>query len=430
VERLEQHLMATTTQAASKLGATAPTRTDPIGPPVRDAVEPRTFNTGERAGYNTRLHLENAKRQAEERNFGNILIVDADAHHLNEMTYFQDIAKYIEDEVLRHEVFNGEAGKLMYPGFRGPQHQSLAGRLVRYRNEAMEDLKSDVHPEVEFQRRQMSQIGIDYQVVFPTALLSLGMHPDPFIETEMAWAYMRWVVEEILPDAPHVKTMVYLPMNQPEACLRFVEHFRDHKGVVGWMVTSARYKPVHANEYMRLYGAIQETGLPLSFHAIYHQSERMFEGMNKFISVHALGFLFYNLVHITNVIVNGLPERFPKLKFLWIEGGLAWIPFMMQRLDNEYLMRSSEAPLLRKLPSDYMREMYYTSQPIENNDYALIESTMKAMNAETQLLFSSDYPHWDFNLPSTIYDLPFLSEEAKLRILGKNAWDLFQLERR
>ena len=422
--------MATTTQAASKPGATAPTRTDPIGPPVRDAVEPRTFNTGERAGYNTRLHLENAKRQAEERNFGNILIVDADAHHLNEMTYFQDIAKYIEDEVLRHEVFNGEAGKLMYPGFRGPQHQSLAGRLVRYRNEAMEDLKSDVHPEVEFQRRQMSQIGIDYQVVFPTALLSLGMHPDPFIETEMAWAYMRWVVEEILPDAPHVKTMVYLPMNQPEACLRFVEHFRDHKGVVGWMVTSARYKPVHANEYMRLYGAIQETGLPLSFHAIYHQSERMFEGMNKFISVHALGFLFYNLVHITNVIVNGLPERFPKLKFLWIEGGLAWIPFMMQRLDNEYLMRSSEAPLLRKLPSDYMREMYYTSQPIENNDYALIESTMKAMNAETQLLFSSDYPHWDFNLPSTIYDLPFLSEEAKLRILGKNAWDLFQLERR
>jgi predicted TIM-barrel fold metal-dependent hydrolase len=103
---------------------------------------------------------------------------------------------------------------------------------------------------------------------------------------------------------------------------------------------------------------------------------------------------------------------------------------MMQRLDNEYLMRSSEAPLLKKLPSEYMRDMYYTSQPIENNDYALMESTMKAMNAETQLLFSSDYPHWDFNLPSTIYDLPFLSEEAKLRILGKNAWDLFQLDRR
>lgn len=408
--------------------------TPPAAPPAptvtRDGVEPRLFNTGERAGYHTTLHLENARRQAEERGFKDVLIVDADAHQLNEMTYFQDIATYIEDEVLRHEVFNGEAGKLMYPGFRGPQHQSLAGRLIRYRNEHMEDLKADIPPEVEFSRREMSSIGIDYQVVFPTALLALGMHPDPNIETAMAWAYTRWLTEEILPHSPHVRTMVYLPMNQPEACLRFVERFGDDPGVVGFMVTSARYRPVHANEYMRLYGAIQERGLPLCFHAIYHQQERMFEGMNKFLSVHALGFIFYNLVHITNMVVNGIPERFPRLKLLWIESGLAWIPFLMQRLDNEYLMRSSEAPLLKKLPSDYMREMYYTSQPIENNDHALMESTFTAMNAETQLLFSSDYPHWDFNLPSTIWDLPFLSEAAKRRILGQNAWDLFGLDRR
>ena len=54
--------------------------------------------------------------------------------------------------------------------------------------------------------------------------------------------------------------------------------------------------------------------------------------MNRFISVHALGFVFYNMVHLTNWIINGLPERFPKLKLMWIESGLAWVPFMMQRL--------------------------------------------------------------------------------------------------
>ncbi len=66
--------------------------------------------------------------------------------------------------------------------------------------------------------------------------------------------------------------------------------------------------------------------------------------MNRFISVHALGFVFYNLVHMTNWVINGLPERFPKLKVIWMESGLAWIPFLMQRLDNEYMMRSNEAP--------------------------------------------------------------------------------------
>jgi predicted TIM-barrel fold metal-dependent hydrolase len=69
--------------------------------------------------------------------------------------------------------------------------------------------------------------------------------------------------------------------------------------------------------------------------------------MNRFISVHVLGFTWFNIVHMTNMVINGIPERFPKLKVIWIESGLAWIPFLMQRLDNEYMMRTSEAPLLK-----------------------------------------------------------------------------------
>ena len=37
------------------------------------------------------------------------------------------------------------------------------------------------------------------------------------------------------------------------------------------------------------------------------------EQLNKFISVHALGFTFFNMIHMTNWIINGMPERFPKL---------------------------------------------------------------------------------------------------------------------
>jgi predicted TIM-barrel fold metal-dependent hydrolase len=134
-------------------------------------------------------------------------------------------------------------------------------------------------------------------------------------------------------------------------------------------------------------------------------------------------------VYLTNWIVSGMPERFPKLKTIWIESGLAWVPFLMQRLDNEYMMRSSEAPLLKRKPSDYMREMYFSSQPMEMVDNReALELTFKMIRAETQLLYASDFPHWDMDLPSTIYDLPFLSEEQKRNILGGNAQRLFNLE--
>jgi predicted TIM-barrel fold metal-dependent hydrolase len=101
----------------------------------------------------------------------------------------------------------------------------------------------------------------------------------------------------------------------------------------------------------------------------------------------------------------------------------------MQRRDNEYMMRSSEVPLLKRKPSEYMREMYYSTQPMEmvNNREAL-EMTFKMINAETQLMYASDYPHWDMDLPSTIYDLPFLPEQAKRNILGGNAKRFFNLE--
>jgi predicted TIM-barrel fold metal-dependent hydrolase len=91
------------------------------------------------------------------------------------------------------------------------------------------------------------------------------------------------------------------------------------------------------------------------------------------------------------------------------------------------MLRSSEYPLLKKKPSDYMRNMYYASQPMEAENMRGLACTFEMINAETQLLYASDYPHWDFEVPSRIWDLPFLSEKAKHNILGGTAARLFKL---
>jgi uncharacterized protein len=307
-------------------------------------------------------------------------------------------------------------------------YQDLFGRIPHQQRLGEAVPGGKTHPQVTLVQRAMDSLGVDYMVVFPTPILVLGMHPQPEIEVAVGMAYNRWLVEQILPQDKRIKAMLYLPFNDPKACVDVVERFGDAPGVLGFTVTSTRYKAVHHDDYMPLYSAIQASGKPLGFHSGFHWGDQSMQQCNRFISMHALSFVHFNLVHLTNWIINGLPERFPRLKVLWIESGLAWVPFIMQRLDSEYMMRSSEAPLLKRRPSEYIADMYFTSQPLERSNLKLTEATFEAIKADTQLLFASDWPHWDFDLPSSITTLPFLNEQAKRNILGLNAARLFNLE--
>jgi len=306
--------------------------------------------------------------------------------------------------------------------------QDMGGRVTRYPLRRSEKTEPGKFRDVQLGERWMDAMSVDYSCLFPTGMLNIGMHPQKEMEVDLCWAYNRWVTEKVLPESGgRMYSMLCLPFSDPAACVRQVETFGGRPGVTGFMVTTVRHLQVNDNSYMRLYSSMQERGLSLAFHSGPNWNEPVFRACNRFLSVHALGFTFYNILHLTNWVINGMGERFPKLPVIWIESGLAWVPFLMQRLDHEYMMRPSEAPLLKKKPSDYMRDMYYSSQPMEIQDKEALECTFRMINAETQLLYSSDYPHWDFDLPSTIYDLPFLSEKAKHNILGGTAARLFNL---
>jgi predicted TIM-barrel fold metal-dependent hydrolase len=379
---------------------------------------------------NTTRLLAHARKQAVQRKFDDILIVDVDAHHY-ENENFPAILPYMENDVLRQITMGGRAANTSRgtivptnPGFT----QDMGGRVTRYPLRPSEKVEPGRMRDIQLGERWMDAMSVDYSCLFPTGMLNIGLHPQKEMEVELSWAYNRWLTEKLLPESEgRFYSMLSLPFSDPDASLRHVEEFGHLKGVGGFMVTTVRTLQVNDNAYMKVYRAMEERGLVLSFHSGPNWSEPVFRACNRFISVHALGFTFYNILHCTNWVINGLGERFPKLPVIWIESGLAWVPFLMQRLDHEYMMRPSEAPLLKKKPSDYMRDMYYSSQPMEIQDREAMECTFRMINAETQLLYSSDYPHWDFDLPSTIYDLPFLSEKAKHNILGGTAARLFKL---
>ena len=377
-----------------------------------------------------RAFLDHARREAEERGHYDTLDVDMDCHHYESGAY-REIAPYIDNPAIRRifESYSLPAIQTsILPGNLGDRN--VAGRIRGEQIDVVEHPPGadGMHPVAWSLLRSMRDMAIDYSILFPTPMLVLGVTPQPELEVGLARAYNRWLLKNVLPESDAIKTMLYLPLSDPDASASFIEEFADAPGVLGFLVTCVRYQPIHENRFMKVFAALDERKLPLAFHSAPNWGERSFEQMNRFIGVHALGFPFYAMVQMTNLIYNGIPERFPNIRFAFMEAGVAWLPFMVGRLDNEYRLRSSEAPLLTKMPGDYIRDFYYTSQPIEHFDKPEhMEMIFELFDGENRLLYSSDYPHQDFDLPSTITDLSFLSEEGKRKILGGNAAALFGL---
>jgi len=375
--------------------------------------------------------LANAHRDIARYGLDDYFIVDVDSHHV-ELDSWAEILDHIEDPVLRR---SGKVMAEIWPNAKnlalsnhppGLTFQDVAGRIPHQAQLAEHvEPKDGEARDLTLVRRAIESMGIDVQVVFPQPMLEIGLHPSAAVEQQLIFAYNRWFTSRILGHDPRIKSMLALPFANPDACLRTIREFAGKPGVVGFLVTSQRQAELYRPEYMPVYRELEERGLPLGFHA--GPDYTVGKHVNRFVSVHSLSFVTCNMIHLTNWIINGLPERFPKLKVIWIESGLAWLPFMMQRLDHEYLMRQSDAPLLKKLPSEYMQDMFYTSQPLEMTNMALLEATFTAVHAETQLLFSSDWPHWDFDVPAKIAGLPFLTPQARRNILGENARRVFGL---
>ena len=263
----------------------------------------------------TREILRRARADAERHGYADWLIVDVDAHHVETVSW-PEIIRYVDDPVIRDQAQRYHQERVGAPpygmiGDFGLRYQDCGGRIPHQSDRRETITEKGVHRDIVLTRRAMDGLCVDYMVVFPTPMLFLGMHPQTEMEIQLGRAYNRWVADTLLQGDNGIVALSYLPFNSPEAACRTVEEFAGNDKVIGFTVTSTRYKPVHSNEYMRLYRMIEETGKPLAFHAGYHWQDPSLSTMNTFLGMHSLGFVWCNLVHMTNWILNGLPVKFP-----------------------------------------------------------------------------------------------------------------------
>ncbi|MQA14670.1 MAG: amidohydrolase family protein, partial [Pseudonocardiaceae bacterium] len=116
------------------------------------------------------------------------------------------------------------------------------------------------------------------------------------------------------------------------------------------------------------------------------------------------------------------------LKVVLIEGGFAWVPPLMWRLDGLYQRLRDEVSHLRRRPSDYLRDrIRITTQPIEEPERPADLHDLINDVGEHVLMFSTDYPHWDFDNPRRAFQTK-LPADLHARIMHDNAYHYYHFD--
>ncbi len=364
------------------------------------------------------------------RRFGDLEspIVDADFHLTEQVS---DLVPYVErpwrELFIGHNPFDESAEFFdPFPSAGIMEPHITTGRAEIFSPDAVRSA-DDVEAGMEL-------LGVDLPVVTPGAvMLSVSLVHHDEVAAALARACNSFVLDRIVDETRDVYGTITIAGQKPRLAADEIDDRADESGMIGvYLPTGGLNPPLGDERYDPIYEACERAGLPLLMHGVGSGTMKSFpvqyEGFSRGMENHVIAHPFQHMVNLVSLVVQGVPERFD-VDFVFQEAGIGWIPYLMYRLDNEYYARRDDAPMLSRRPSEYMTDdFYYTTQPLEGSQNApeYVCAMARLMNAPECLLWSSDYPHHDFDHTNEIYRV-FAREferPALERIFGTNAHEV------
>jgi predicted TIM-barrel fold metal-dependent hydrolase len=272
-----------------------------------------------------------------------------------------------------------------------------------------------------------AKYGVDLGVL-TSNILSLSVLPNTAMATAVARAYNDWTLDVWVRPHPEFKGSIVVAPQDADGAVAEIERLADDPGIVQVMIFSGAIEPYGRPRYRKIWEAAQHYGLPVAMHSGGESVGIAGHGaagpLSYYVEHHALQTQSAQ-THVVSMVMEGVFESFPRLKFLVVEEGISWVPHIMWRLDKDYKGNRSECPWLKKLPSEYILEnVRYSTQPIdEPRKPEHLLQMFEMIEAERTLLYASDYPHWDFDNPKVAFkDVP---PALRRRIFVENALDLY-----
>ena len=267
-------------------------------------------------------------------------------------------------------------------------------------------------------------------VLFPTLGLFSGFIKDPNYQAAFCRAYNTWVAGDICDDARRVLAVGLLPTHHESAAEEELRRAKD-LGLVGAMFPADGIHLLGHDRFDRVYAAAAELDFPVTVHASGSTNAPGAEVFPKFIQAHSVAHPFGILRHFTSMMFEGVFDKFPTVKFAFLETGATWVPWWLDRLDEEFGNRGAvDAPLVKNVPSSYVHKGGNIFFGCESSERMLPQ--VLDLIGEDIVMYASDYPHWDSEYPEslhTVMERKDLSETQRQALLHDTAARFYGLDK-
>ena len=350
-----------------------------------------------------------------------LTLIDCDAHH--NWASVKDVFPYLP----RYWVHYIDESR--FGGLPNAPYPKGSGGGERVDARPADGRPAGADPEL-FRRQLLDEFGVDYAVL-TGQFYNVSFLPNADFAAALARALNDWMIDRWLGFDRRFLGSLTVPLQDPQAAAAEIDRLGGRPDVVQILISAGSRQPYGQRVYHPVWEACERNGLAVGVH---------FGGIGLATAnpPTAAGWPSYYLewhtdmsqafqAQMVSLVCEGVFERFPGLRFVFIEGGVAWLPHVMWRLDKNWKGLRSEVPWLKRPPSEYIRQHFrFTTQPIEEpeNPQHLLQ-LFNMIGADRLLMFASDYPHWDFNSPTQA--LPRMPAELKQRIYAETARELYGL---
>ncbi|MCE2393710.1 amidohydrolase family protein, partial [Candidatus Poribacteria bacterium] len=243
--------------------------------------------------------------------------------------------------------------------------------------------------------------GIDIAVLSGSTVYGAAVHPNSDYGAAMCRAFNDWTLETWVKADSRFKASIAIAPTDPQQAAEEIHRLGEHPSVFQVIMPAGARMPFGNRFYHPIYEAAQEHGLPMCVHF-------GAEGSGIANAPTAAGYPSYYLemrmarpqiamAHTVSLICEGVFEKFPDFRFLFIEHDTFWLPGLMWHMDADWKSTRDYTPWVKKLPSEYIRQhIRFGSQPMEQPPTRADRNKfLEWLHADEILVYASDYPHWD-----------------------------------